>query len=297
MSPKLLLIACLHFILVGCGTVLTKTPSDSNEPGQFRKPQATKVVLVILENTNADTAHDPKFPFLWRVAKEGAYLSNYYAIAHPSQPNYVALVSGSIKDVNGDSPSRLRRAHLGQKLPSWMSYAEGYPSGTCNTDPTIGPYVRRHEPFLSFADVQDDKDLCLNHVTGFDEFIATAHAHRLPSFSLVIPNLNHDAHDKPLRDADAWLEEQFGPLLDDAEFKRDVLLIVTFDENGARWPYLNHSNNTVYTVLWGSDVIPGSDVNTVYDHYDLLRTIEAIFDLSPMSTEDAKAHAIGGVWR
>jgi len=276
--------------------VLTKTPSDG-EASAFRKPQASNVVLVILENTDAKTAHDPKFPFLWRLAEEGAYLSNYYSVAHPSQPNYVALVSGSTEGVNGDSPTRLYRAHLGQKLSSWISFAEGYPSGTCNSKTAIGLYVRRHEPFLSFADIQDNEELCRNHITGFGEFVAMARVNRLPSFSLVIPNLDHDAHNKPLSDADAWLAEQFRPLLNDEEFRRDVLMIVTFDENSAQWPYFHRGDNRVYTVLWGADIIAGTDVKTVYDHYDLLRTIEAIFDVAPMSKGDAKAHAIGGVWR
>jgi hypothetical protein len=306
MYRKLLLMASLQLILVSCGTVLTKTPvpdkalSHDTEMSRFRKPHDAKVVLVILENKNADEAYSPTNRFLWRLAEQGAYLSNYYGIAHPSQPNYVALISGSTKGVHDDSPARLQRTHLGQELEqklgpsSWMSYAEGYPSGTCNTNTTIGRYVRKHEPFMSFADVQDHPDRCTNHITGFDDFRAAASRHRLPSFSLVIPNLDHDAHDQPLRVADEWLEENFRDLLEDAEFKRDVILIVTFDENDARWPYLKRNDNKVYTALWGDHVIRGK-VETVYDHYDLLRTIEAIFDLSPMSEEDRNARVIEGI--
>ena len=147
---------------------------------------------------------------------------------------------------------------------------------------------------MSFTNIQDNPSLCTNHITDFNEFLIAARTHRLPSFSLVIPNLDHDAHDKPLRVADEWLKENFCDLLADAEFKRDVILIVTFDENGARWPYLKRHDNKVYAALWGDHVIPGK-VETVYDHYDLLRTIEAIFDLTPMSTEDDKARVIEGI--
>ena len=300
MLRKLSLIVSLQFILAGCATVLTKTPSHDNKASQFQRPHAAKVVLVILENKNASEAHDPTNHFLWRLATDGAYLSNYYGIAHPSQPNYVALISGSTEGVHGDSPARLDRAHLGQRLQeklgpsSWMSYAEGYPSGTCNTNNKIGRYARSHEPFMSFTNIQDNPDLCTNHITGFNKFLVAARTHSLPSFSLVIPNLDHDAHDKPLRDADEWLEENFADLLDDAEFKRDVILVVTFDENGARRPYLNRHDNKVYTALWGGHVIRGT-IMKVYDHYDLLRTIEAIFDLSPMSREDRNARVIEGI--
>jgi hypothetical protein len=52
-------------------------------------------------------------PFLRSLADSGAYLSNYYAVAHPSQPNYVALLSGSTDGVIGDLPASLDRAFFG----------------------------------------------------------------------------------------------------------------------------------------------------------------------------------------
>lgn len=293
MARKLLLSASALLILVA-SVVVTSMAVVGDEPGSFVKPSATKVVLVVLENTSADKARGEKF--LGLLAASGAYLANYHAIAEHSQPNYIALVSGSSAGVDDNSPVRLDRAHLGQRLRSWMTYAEGYPAGTCDLSTAIGPYVRKHVPFLSFADVQDNKEFCRQHITGFDQFGVAARTHSLPSFSLVIPDLNHDAHDKPLRDADAWLERNFSDLIHDAEFRRDVLLIVTFDESDRKWPYLWGNRNRVYTVLWGDDVMP-AEVKTRYDHYDLLRTIEAIFDLTPMSTEDAKARPIGGIWR
>lgn len=274
--------------------LLARGPASGDAPGQFHKPYASKVVLVVLENTDAHKAREQKF--LGLLAESGAYLANYRAITHPSQPNYVALISGSTEGVDGNSPARLDRPHLGQKLQSWMTYAEGYPSGTCDLNTRIGRYVRKHVPFLSFADVQDNADFCRQHITGFEQFAGAAKEHRLPSFSLVIPDLDHDAHDKPLRDADTWLERNFSDLIKDPDFRRNVLLIVTFDESDSTWLDRFTDGNKVFTVLWGDDILPG-DVKAAYDHYDLLRTIEAIFDLAPLSTGDAKARPIGGVWR
>jgi Phosphoesterase family len=295
-ARKLLLIGALHIALSGCGTILTKTPPPDGTPTAAERPSPAKVVLVILENEHAEVAHQPNFKFLWRLAGEGAYLSNYYAVAHPSQPNYIALVSGSTAGVTGDFPARLDRPHLGQRLSSWMVYAEGYPAGTCDLSLQHGRYVRRHVPFLSFADVQDNAEYCRDHVTDFPLFLAAAKEHRLPSFSLVVPNLDHDAHDRPLAEADAWLELNLGGLLNDADFRRDTILIVTFDESGSPWPYSKDDVNKVYAVLWGDHVV-GKQVPSAYDHYDLLRTIEAILGAAPLSTEDAKARVIGGIWR
>lgn len=293
MLRKLLVAIALVAIAVVWG--FSRTPPAGDPPGAFHKPAASKVVLVILENTHADKARAEKF--LGKLAESGAYLANYHAFSfNHSQPNYVALISGSTEGVVDNSPVRLDRVHLGQKLKSWMAYAEDYPGGSCDLRPAIGLYARKHLPFLSFADVQDDKDFCREHITGFDQFLLAAKAQKLPSFSLVIPNLDHDAHNKPLRDADAWLEKHFSGLIADAAFRRDVLLIVTFDESDRKWWRTGNERNRVFTVFSGDDVIPG-EVSTRYDHYDLLRTIEAIFDIAPMSTGDANARPIGGIWR
>ena len=86
-------------------------------------------------------------------------------------------------------------------------------------------------------------------------------------------------------------------MTDDPLFRRDVLLIVTFDENDAKLSSIRrNANNLVYTVFWGDSVIPGR-VDDVYDHYDLLRTIEEILQVKPMADGDGNAVVIGGIWR
>lgn len=319
MIRKLILIATVQFLVVGCTTTLTKTPSNTaeSEYPKFQKLNATKVVLVVLENKNPEQARHQDF--LKTLAASGASLSNYYAVAHPSQPNYIALLSGSTIDVHGDLQTSIRnRSFLGEKGQkrenghelSWKVYAEGYPSGSCdlseqiityterNRRPVPVTYVRKHVPQLSFASVQDDRAFCRAHITGFDHFLAAAKAHSLPSFSLVIPSLENDAHDEPLSDADTWLSENFNELLKDPEFQRDVLLVVTFDENDTPWwRYGSDTDNKVFAVLVGDDVKKNHIEPAVYNHYDLLRTMETIFGIDPMAEGDKKARAIGGIWR
>jgi hypothetical protein len=314
MLRKQLLVAAIPLLLAACGTVPTRTPHEASAPIQAQMPHAPKIVLVILENKDADKVVENlnALPFLKRLHDEGAYLSNYYGVAHPSQPNYVALVSGSVEGIDGDSPATLDRAHLGrqldQNLKFWKVYAEGYPSGSCNLSEKIptghGDYARKHVPFLSFTDIQKDTHSCSAHVTGFENFAKDVNSSSLPSFSLVIPNLTNDAHNPQLiksssarlEVADQWLEKNVGPVLDDAEFKRDVILIVTFDENDDYWPYFWHTGNKVFTVLWGGHVIHKQE-STVYDHYDLHRSIEANFGLAHEPASDKDARVIQGIWR
>jgi acid phosphatase len=284
-------------VLASACTTLTPKPAAQFEAARtsFHQPDVRSVVIVIFENKDESAVRAQ--PYFGRLVTEGAYCTRYFAVAHPSQPNYVAMISGSTDGVRGDHPARLTRPHLGQQLRDWMVYAEGYPAGTCDLRPRIGRYARKHVPFLSFADVQDDSELCKTHVTDFAAFLTAARSHTLPSFSLVIPDMDHDAHDQPLAVADEWLRTNFAPLREDPLFNKDVLLIVTFDEDDTDPPYVrNRRNNHIYTVFLGDSVVPGM-IDTPYDHYDLLRTVEEIFHLQPMAHGDGSATVIGGMWR
>src|SRR5579862_2196828 len=61
----------------------------------------SKIMIVVLENTDYDDALEQ--PFLASLAKRGMLLTNFTAETHPSQPNYIALVSGSTYDVTSDA--------------------------------------------------------------------------------------------------------------------------------------------------------------------------------------------------
>src|SRR5215212_7313065 len=58
-----------------------------------------RIFVVILENTDAAVAE--RLPFISQLAAGGAILLNYHALTHPSQPNYIALASGSTQGVSG----------------------------------------------------------------------------------------------------------------------------------------------------------------------------------------------------
>jgi len=77
-----------------------------------------------------------------------------------------------------------------------------------------------------------------------------------------------------------------------SRFTANRLFIVMFDE-GRRWWRRNH----IYTVVFGDPVMPGSVSDMRYDHYSLLRTIEALFGLGTLGRQDATAPVITGLWK
>jgi len=103
-------------------------------------------------------------PTFFNYSKKGKSLTSYYAISHPSQPNYITLVSGELlitdnidRTLSDTSIVNL----LDSKSISWFffflflskvfrkAYMEGYP-GNCYIGTTYGNYARRHNPFISF---------------------------------------------------------------------------------------------------------------------------------------------------
>jgi Phosphoesterase family len=280
-------------LIAGC---VTTTQAHVGTPPPFPSHVGVKnIVVVILENKNADSAKSQQF--MGWLATDGAYLGQYYAITHPSQPNYIAMISGSTECVKGDGDVILDRPHIG-RFVTWKTYAEDYPENDgCHTDTKIGKYVRKHNPFISFKDV-GDREPCRN-IVSFPHFAADLRSGGLPQLSLIIPNLDHDAHDTKVQFADDWLTKYIKPLIEEDKSRwDDKLFVVTFDEDAKLWIF-GGDGNRVYTAFWGGAVKQHTVIKDVsYDHYDLLRTIEEVFHVNPMTVGgDGAAHPIGGIWK
>jgi phospholipase C len=283
MGSSLLVGVCIAFIFV-----VGVEQASAARPASWKDIE--HVVVVVLENTSYKQAM--KQPYMLSLTQKGALLSQYYAVMHPSQPNYIALIGGTTFGLRTDKNVDIDAPHLGDLLESkgktWGVYAEGYP-GNCFLGLSRGRYVRKHVPFLSFKNVQINSQRCAM-IESDASFKSDALSGNLPSVSFYIPDLDNDGHDTGTRYADNWLSHTFGPILSSADVMAKTLVVVTFDEDDM-W---NH--NRVYTVLLGPGVKPGLTSTTTYDHYSLLRTIEEIFETGTLGKNDASAKTILDIW-
>ncbi len=277
---------------VGCAEIQGIRSGRTFGRVQIPKRSHSKVVVVVLENTDFELAM--RQPFLESLTQKGAILTNYRGLVRPSQPNYIALVSGQLCELTND-PLSLSRKHLGDLLEAagrtWKNYAEGYP-GHCSLVLQQGAYVRKHVPMLSFKNVQENPERCARVVDG-DEFSKDLVAGTLPDLSLYTPDLNNDGHDTSVAFADRWLAGFFKPILEDTKLVDSTLFVITFDEPGLSGP----PGNRIATVLLGGGVQPRSQSSQVYTHYNLLRTIEEYLGLPTLSAQDAVSEPIGGIWQ
>ena len=90
-------IACLVLViaLLVMGTFLVR--SGTHAAGtQTAIPRPSHVVIVVEENESADDIiGSSDVPYINSLAQQGAVFTNASGVSHPSQPNYLALFSGS----------------------------------------------------------------------------------------------------------------------------------------------------------------------------------------------------------
>ena len=199
----------------------------------------------------------------------------------------------------GNDPAR--------ESPTCAHVAVGAPDRTAS--PAIGDqYATKHNPFVYFHSIIDARGRCAASVVSLKALRQDLQsAARTANFSFIVPNLCNDGHDEPcidgrrggLHEIDVFLREWVPLITASPAFRADGLLVITFDESdssseqgsrgccgerplpGARYrPGFNGPGGGQIGALVLSPFVKGGTESAVpYNHYSLLRTIEAIFDL------------------
>ena len=280
-----------YFFVWGLFTALF-SHAQITEADFVAKAPFKKVFWIVLENEDSDDALTQ--PFLRNFAKNGAYFRNFYAATHPSQPNYIAMITGSTQGINTNKNVSLDSKSivdlLDAKKLTWKSYTDDYP-GNCYTGTKYAHYVRKHQPFISINNIRNNPVRCAQIVNS-SELVSDVKAGMVPDFAFFVPNLLNDGHDTGIEYADRFLAKLMGPLLQNTEFMRNRIVIVTFDESENLL-----GENKIYTAIYGSGINPGTVTQKSYGFASLLRTIEAAMDLGSLGSDDAKAPLILDIWR
>jgi len=218
---------------------------------------------------------------------------------------------------------------------TWKAYMEDMgkdparESATC-AHPAIGTpditehatpndqYAAKHNPFVYFHSIIDKRKYCDTRVVNLDHLSSDlAKIESTANFVYITPNLCHDGHDAPCKNgepgglisADSFLHTWVPRILDSPAFKKDGLLIVTFDEGndgkaccnekplpGGPQPggQIGPGGGQIGAVLLSPFIAPGTQSDTEYNHYSLLRTLEDIFGLSHLGyAQDSQLRTFG----
>jgi acid phosphatase len=225
------------------------------------------VVLVVEENSSySGVIGGSEMPYLNSLARQYGLATQYFANTHPSIGNYFMLTTGEIVTNDDSFSGRVDVDNIVRQLilsgKTWKSYAES------RYDPLL--YARRHDPLSYFSDVVDSSAQMQN-LTLSAQFGSDLANNLLPNFSFVVPNVLNDGHSGPLQVADAWLQDNMAPLISNATFQNDGLLIIVFDESSTA--DTSHGGGHVAAVIVSSRAKPGFQSTSFYQHQSVLRLI------------------------
>jgi hypothetical protein len=294
MKSRLLLLAIILGLLVT--SALAEAPKSN---AVSTSATINHVIIIVLENTPYSKVYgSSNAPYMTSIADKYSLLTNYYAIAHPSLPNYITMIAGSTFGITDDGQPSSHTSIAGNaeivslletKGVSWKTYQESMPSACYKS--SSGDYVVRHNPFVYFNDVTADSTYCNSHVVDFNALDNDIANNALPKYVFITPNLKNDGHDTSLGYADNWLSGFLPKLINSPSFASSVIF-VTFDEDDGS------SGNHIYTAAVGpSTIVKQAFKSTVkYNHYSLLATVEDIYGLGDLGRNDASAAVMGDIF-
>ena len=250
-------------------------------------PNFDHIVLIVFENKEFGSVIDnPIMPTYNRLAREYTLLTEYYAIRHPSLPNYIALMGGDTFGIDSNCNDCFINA---QSLPdlieasgrTWKTYQEDMPE-PCFLG-SRGDYAQKHNPFVYFDPIRLNAERCQRSVVPLNALQIDIDAHSLPNFFFIKPNICNDSHDCSLDITDAWLTNLLATLIPALDATGESYFVAMLFEEGQG----SHTccglpepgGGRVPVVIYSPLVQNGFQDPTPYTHYSLLKTISQAWGL------------------
>jgi phospholipase C len=236
----------------------------------------------MLENRGfADVIGNPSAPYINALARSGTLGVDYYAVTHPSLPNYISLVAGDPLGISSDcSECHARGGMIADQLEaahsSWRAYMEDLPR-PCYAGASAGGYAKKHDPFMYFSQIAGNPLRCRN-VVGFTQLAADLRSGSLPAFAWITPNLCDDGHDCSNAVVDRFLSHLVPYLIRDLG-AHGVLALVWDEGITSSGCCVRAAGGRVPLILVGPAIRRGGRVSGPADHYSLLALIEQAFGL------------------
>ncbi|TGD89419.1 phosphoesterase [Mycolicibacterium sp. CH28] len=282
------------------------------------------VIMVYMENHGVgDIVGSPNAPYINSLINAYGYAQNYYALTHPSDPNYYPILGGSDFGVNYNCAADcFNEPNLATELDnsgkSWAAYQQGGGGYSSPTDRT---------PFLAFQDIYNNQALVNSQIrdisqmaTDFQNPSSVANfvwmaADESSNMEGPISNLSGIAHfalsqltthQYNVKAGDEFMQQQMSTIFNSALWTSNekTAVFLTFDEdyNNISWGIGNEGNHIVMVVIPNQAAIDagmrgGAFVATdYYNHYSLQRTIEDSLGVGSLTKNDAYAQPMNEFW-
>lgn len=280
---------------IGHGLARPQTSPRAVEANvHHRFPQERKVAVLVLENRSYEQViGNADAPYLTHLARTYALDTHFYAVAHPSLPNYIALTGGSTSHIHTDCRScHTRQPNLVNQLDaakiSWRGYFQSIPH-TGSSVVRAGPYSAHYNPFTYFDSVRGSA-ADRARILSFGHLRRDLRAHSLPRLSWIAPDLAHDGHNNSVRGSDRYTSHLVPRIL--RALGPHGLLFVTWDEGSradVRGLHGSGGGGRVALIAAGPAARRHHRSRQRVDDFALLRSLEAGFSLPALGHASARS--------
>ncbi len=280
------------------------TTRDGNNAGI---PNFQHVFVIMMENTSYTSliGNTTYAPFINSAAATYGLATNYFGVSHPSQPNYIAATSGSTNGVVNDNDVTINVPNIVNQLDShgktWKAYMQSYSLCTTPLDHACGNqlYERKHNPFISYTDVQKNP-VRVAKIVDFSQFSTDLANNTVPNYSWISPDQCHDMHGRSdpgdacdfsnvqglIATGDAFLQSTVNQIMSSKVWQNgNSTIFIAWDESD--FPFSDTSGccdavpggGHVVTLVISNSVNSPVTSDVAYNHYSMLSTIEEAWNL------------------
>ena len=258
------------------------------------------VFTVVMENhSRSDILGAKDAPFINSLAAQNAVAAGYVDnFVHPSEPNYIWMVSGQNFGILDDAAPIdhhiSSRSHIADQLEmqgvSWKAYMEsmGAPCGLTSNY----PYEPKHDPFVYFDDVNgwDGKTFqpsprCNAHVVDYTELDRDLAAGTVPKYVFITPNMKDDMHDGSVAQGDAWLAQELPKILASDAFNHGGVVFLTWDEG-------NNQADDPPMIVISPNAKRGLVSQTTFNASSYLKTVQKMMGLEMLPCDTANKDSV-----
>jgi len=210
------------------------------------------VFVIMMENTGYNALiGNANAPFVNAAASRYSLATNYFGVTHPSQPNYIAATSGSTNGVADDNDTTIDVTNIVDQLDAkhkrWKAYMQSYSLCVTPLDHACGNqlYERKHNPFISYQDVQSNPARVAN-IVDFTQLSTDLASGHVADYVWISPDQCHDMHgrastpDDPcdfsqiqalIASGDAFLKSTVHAITHSKAWTGDSVIFIAWDES------------------------------------------------------------------
>ncbi|HLJ86251.1 MAG TPA: alkaline phosphatase family protein [Candidatus Angelobacter sp.] len=317
-KSKTVFVALLMALAAALGGPRALRAQTASATATTAVPHYDHIFLMVFENHGlAQIIGNSAAPNINKLANTFGLATNYFSVADPSEPNYVAMLGGNffaIADDNAYYINVVNKPSLMSQMDAanltWKGYLQGMPYAgfrgicypvKCNGVPDLDAlYAAKHNGITNFDSIQDS-DAEFGKMGPFEQLSDDLAANTLPNFGYIIPDQCNDMHGAPSYCIDGGTpgdpqDQQLVTFGDNFVGKTvaqitgasfwntgNNAIVITFDEGAdgdtSGCCDANPGTGRVATVVITNNGPRGLKDPTPYNHFSLLQTMQDAFRL------------------